>query len=118
LQATGRPATAIRDVAGQLKSTRDELASLGGGAAAPEVAGPTADEIAQSEQKMNRERIAAQSSFIDRLVGATIGGAGNTLVFQSYVPPSPSEAKRLADYTVGGIGYQGGTPSSREGIGV
>lgn len=110
-QLSGRT-SAITDVAGQLKSTREELRNLSGSG------GLTADQQAQSEQTMNRERIAAQSAFIDRLVGATIGGAGNTLVFQSYVPPSPTEAKRLADYTVGGIGYQGGVPSSRESVGV
>lgn len=113
-QLTGRT-QAITDVAGQLRSTRDELANLSGGSGTP---GVSADQQAISEQTMNRERIAAQSAFIDRLVGATIGGAGNTLVFQSYVPPSPTEAKRLADYTVGGIGYQGGIPSSTDRIGV
>lgn len=110
-QLSGRT-SAVTDVAGQLRSTRDELKSLSGAGAL------TADQQAQSDQAMNRERIAAQSAFIDRLVGATIGGGNQTLVFQSYVPPSPTEAKRLADYTVGGIGYQGGIPSSTERIGV
>jgi TP901 family phage tail tape measure protein len=118
-RTSGRPSRVITELAGQLKSTRDDISSLTGQAAGtPDTAGPTADEQAQNEQKMNRERINAQSAFIDRLVGATIGGAGNTLVFQSYVPPSPTEAKRLADYTVGGIGYQGSVPSSRESVGV
>ena len=102
----------ISAIAGAIRQTRDELASLTGGP------GLTPDQQAQNEQKMNRDRINAQSAFIDRLVGATIGGANQTLVFQSYVPPSPTEAKRLADYTVGGIGYQGATPSSKERIGV
>lgn len=105
----------ISAIAGAIRQTRDELASLTGGSGTPEV---SADQQAQNEQKMNRDRINAQSAFIDRLVGATIGGANQTLVFQSYVPPSPTEAKRLADYTVGGIGYQGGVPSSRESVGV
>ena len=61
--------------------------------------------------------MAAQSAAIDRLVGATLGGSP-TLVFQSYVPPSPTEARRLADYTVGGIGYQGATQSSKDSVGI
>lgn len=112
-RSSGRSTKGIAAIAGALKSARDEMTSLSGSGSP----GLSADDQAKSEQQMNRDRIIAQEGFINRLVGATMGG-GQTLVFQSYVPPSPTEARRLADYTVGGIGYQGATTSSRESVGV
>ena len=103
---------AVKTIAGDLKSAKDALAEA---TKAPEL---TADQQSVIDQQMNKDRITAQNLAIDRLVNATVGAAGNTLVFQSYVPPSPSEAKRLADYTVGGLNYQGGTPSSTTNVGV
>jgi hypothetical protein len=104
--------TAVTQIAGDLKSTRDQLAGL-----TPTTPGITADQQAQADQTARNQTMAAQSAAIDRLVGATLGGSP-TLVFQSYVPPSPTEARRLADYTVGGIGYQGGTQSSKDSVGI
>lgn len=105
-------ASAITDIAGELKSTRDAIADLN---KAPDV---TADQQATAEQSYQRGLAAGQTSFIDRLTAATIQGAQPSLVIQSYVPPSPSEARRLADYAVGGIDYQGGRPASTQRIGV
>ena len=104
--------TAVTQIAGDLKSTRDQLAGL-----TPTTPGITPDQQAQADQAARNQTLAAQSAAIDRLVGATLGGSP-TLVFQSYVPPSPTEARRLADYTVGGIGYQGGTQSSKDSVGI
>ena len=104
--------TAVTQIAGDLKSTRDQLAGL-----TPTTPGITADQQAQADQTARNQTMAAQSAAIDRLVGATLGGSP-TLVFQSYVPPSPTEARRLADYTVGGIGYQGATQSSKDSVGI
>jgi len=103
---------AIIDVAGDLKSVRDQIAGL-----TPTTPDITADQQAQADQTARNQTMAAQSAAIDRLAGATLGGSP-TLVFQSYVPPSPTEARRLADYTVGGIGYQGGTQSSKDSVGI
>jgi TP901 family phage tail tape measure protein len=108
--------TAVTQIASELKSTRDQIAGLAGGtSSAP--SGITPDQQAQADQAARNQTMAAQSAAIDRLVGATLGGSP-TLVFQSYVPPSPTEARRLADYTVGGIGYQGGTQSSKDSVGI
>ena len=108
--------TAVTQIASELKSTRDQIAGLAGGtSSAP--SGITPDQQAQADQASRNQTMAAQSAAIDRLVGATMGGSP-TLVFQSYVPPSPTEARRLADYTVGGIGYQGGTQSSKDSVGI
>ena len=104
--------SAITDIAGELKSTRDAIADL---TRAPDV---TADQQATAEQSYQRGLAAGQTSFIDRLTAATIQGAQPSLVIQSYVPPSPSEARRLADYAVGGIDFQGGRPASSQRIGV
>jgi hypothetical protein len=104
--------TAVTQIAGDLKSTRDQLAGL-----TPTTPGITPDQQAQADQVARQQTMAAQSAAIDRLVGATLGGSP-TLVFQSYVPPSPTEARRLADYTVGGIGYQGATQSSKDSVGI
>ena len=104
--------TAVTQIAGDLKSTRDQIAGL-----TPTTPGITADQQAQADQASRNQTMAAQSAAIDRLVGATLGGSP-TLVFQSYVPPSPTEARRLADYTVGGIGYQGATQSSKDSVGI
>ena len=104
--------TAVTQIAGDLKSTRDQLAGL-----TPTTPGITPDQQAQADQTARNQTMAAQSAAIDRLVGATLGGSP-TLVFQSYVPPSPTEARRLADYTVGGIGYQGATQSSKDSVGI
>ena len=108
--------TAVTQIASELKSTRDQIAGLAGGtSSAP--SGITPDQQAQADQAARNQTMAAQSAAIDRLVGATMGGSP-TLVFQSYVPPSPTEARRLADYTVGGIGYQGATQSSKDSVGI
>ena len=107
--------TAVTQIAGELKSTRDQIAGLAGGTST--TPGITADQQAQADQAARNQTMAAQSAAIDRLVGATMGGSP-TLVFQSYVPPSPTEARRLADYTVGGIGYQGATQSSKDSVGI
>lgn len=112
--------TAVTQIASELKSTRDQIAGLAGGtSSAPDIGTPgiTADQQAQADQAARNQTMAAQSAAIDRLVGATMGGSP-TLVFQSYVPPSPTEARRLADYTVGGIGYQGATQSSKDSVGI
>ena len=112
--------TAVTQIAGDLKSTRDQIAGLAGGtSSAPDIGTPgiSADQQAQADQAARNQTMAAQSAAIDRLVGATLGGSP-TLVFQSYVPPSPTEARRLADYTVGGIGYQGATQSSKDSVGI
>lgn len=103
--------SAVAELARDVKSTRDSLAEL---AKAPDV---TADQQAQADQAFERGRVAGLGSRVDTLAQATMAGSP-TLVFQSYVPPSPSEARRLADYAVGGIGYQGGRPASSERIGV
>lgn len=112
--------TAVTQIASELKSTRDQIAGLAGGtSSAPDIGTPgiTPDQQAQLDQTARNQTMAAQSAAIDRLVGATMGGSP-TLVFQSYVPPSPTEARRLADYTVGGIGYQGATQSSKDSVGI
>jgi len=112
--------TAVTQIASELKSTRDQIAGLAGGtSSAPDIGTPgiTPDQQAQADQAARNQTMAAQSAAIDRLVGATMGGSP-TLVFQSYVPPSPTEARRLADYTVGGIGYQGATQSSKDSVGI
>ena len=108
--------TAVTQIAGELKSTRDQIAGLAGGTSSSP-SGITPDQQAQADQAARNQTMAAQSAAIDRLVGATMGGSP-TLVFQSYVPPSPTEARRLADYTVGGIGYQGATQSSKDSVGI
>ena len=107
--------TAVTQIASELKSTRDQIAGLAGGSSS--TPGISADQQAQADQAARNQTMAAQSAAIDRLVGATMGGSP-TLVFQSYVPPSPTEARRLADYTVGGIGYQGATQSSKDSVGI
>ena len=108
--------TAVTQIATDLKSTRDQIAGLTGSSPSGP-AGITPDQQAQMDQAARNQTMAAQSAAIDRLVGATLGGSP-TLVFQSYVPPSPTEARRLADYTVGGIGYQGATQSSKDTVGI
>lgn len=116
----GRAPGSITQIANDLKSTRDQIAGLAGDAGSPpEIVAPgiSPDQQAQADQAARNQTMAAQSAAIDRLVGATMGGS-KTLVFQSYVPPSPTEARRLADYTVGGIGYQGGTQSSKDSVGI
>ena len=104
--------SAVAEIARDVKSTRDALSEL---QARPAVV--TADQQAISDQAFERGRVAGLGARIDTLTRATMAGSP-TLVFQSYVPPSPGEARRLADYTVGGIGYQGGRPASTERIGV
>ena len=116
-------ASAITAIAGELKSTTDSLANL---TKAPDV---SADLQAQIDQGKERERIANESAKNNAAVLAAFTGSGDigaggpnayraaggvTVNFQSYVPPSPQEARRLADYTVGGIGYQGAPPSPRQ----
>lgn len=104
---------AITEIANDLRGTRDNLQQLTDAANTP-----TADQQQLIDQARSQGLAQGQTAFIDRLAGATMQGAGQTLVFQSYVPPSPTEAKRLADYTVGGIGFQGQSPSSTERVGV
>ena len=102
----------VASLARDLKSTRDQITDLN---KAPSV---TADQQAASDQQYQRGLAAGQTSFIDRLTAATVQGAGPSLVFQSYVPPSPSEARRLADHVVSGVDFQGGRPASSQRIGV
>lgn len=104
--------SAVAEIARDVKSTRDALTEL---QSRPAVV--TQDQQAISDQAFERGRVAGLGARIDTLTQATLAGPP-TLVLQSYVPPSPSEARRLADYTVGGIGYQGGRPASTERIGV
>jgi hypothetical protein len=84
--------------------------------------GLTADEELLAQRTKDELHTIAMTGYIDRLVGAVLNspgggaGAGPAVIFQSYVPPSPREARRLADYTIGGIGYQGGIPSSTNRI--
>lgn len=104
--------SAVAQLARDLKSTSDQIRTLSD----PQTF-VTADQQAQADQMFERGRVAGLGSRIDTLTKATLAGSP-TLVFQSYVPPSPSEARRLADYAVGGIGYQGGRPASSERIGV
>ena len=103
---------AVTQIANDLRGAQEQLAGL-----TPTTPGITPDQQAQADQVARQQTMAAQSAAIDRLVGATMGGSP-TLVFQSYVPPSPTEARRLADYTVGGIGYQGATQSSKDSVGI
>jgi hypothetical protein len=47
------------------------------------------------------------------------GSSGSpTIVFQSYVPPSPQQAHELAGYVTSGLGYQGLVGSPRQVLGV
>jgi hypothetical protein len=70
---------------------------------------------------VNAQALATFSGFGDigsggpNALGAAAGPV--TVSFQSYVPPSPQEALRLAGYVVGGIGYQNGTPSKSTKVG-
>jgi TP901 family phage tail tape measure protein len=106
-------ASAITEIAGMVKSTEDALKAA---SAPPDV---TADQQAQADQAFQRGLAQGRGATVDRLAAAVMGGGfgGPSVVFQSYVPPSPQEARRLADYTVGGIGGQGITraPTTRVG---
>lgn len=111
LAAARGGAPAITQIANELRDTRQTLKDLNN----PNV---TADQQASADQQYQRGLAAGQTSFIDRLTAATVQGAGPSLVFQSYVPPSPSEARRLADHVVSGVDFQGGRPASTQRIGV
>lgn len=102
-------ASAVAQLASEMTSTTRAITELDA---------PTIDQQAVADQQYQRGLAAGQTSFIDRLTAATIQGAAPSLVIQSYVPPSPSEARRLADYAVGGIDFQGGRPASTQRIGV
>lgn len=55
-----------------------------------------------------------QSGFANALAAA----GGPNIIFQSYVPPSPSQARELGTHVVAGIGYQNPTPSPRVNTGA
>jgi len=120
--ARGGP-SAVTQIANELKSTTDSLVQL---TKPPDV---TADMQAQLDQANERTRIATESARVNAGVLAAFTGSGDigaggssaygaaggvTVNFQSYVPPSPQEARRLADHTVAGLGYQGAPPSPRQ----
>lgn len=120
----------IGDIADSLKSARDNLTSLTTGGT---TTNDDADLQAQLDRANEDKRVSDENARINRQALETFGGSGDigaggvnarqaaaggpTVVFQSYVPPSPGEALRLAAYTVGGMGYQSGRPSKIEKVG-
>lgn len=106
--------SAISEIATELKGARDTIAEL---TRAPEL---TADQQATAEQSYQRGLAEGRGASIDRLVNATLGGAGAaglTVNFNS-LTASPNEARKAADVIVGGLSFQGGRPSSTERLGV
>lgn len=86
---------------------------------------PTPEQELLAQRASDYRRGLEVSSAVDRLVASVLqydrangGGAGPNVIFQSYVPPSPAEALRLAQYTVGGLSYQGGSPGSTIPVGA
>lgn len=124
--------TAITDLAGQLKSAQDNLAALTAPAASAAATdtgtADTSDLQAQLAQAVSRAQNAEAAATINAQALSVLGGPGDigtggsmarsAVIFQSYVPPSPSEALRLANYVVGGLDHQGITTSPRETLGV
>lgn len=108
VQATGGAgrggSSAITDIAGDLKTTRDTIAEL---TKAPDI---TADQQATAEQSYQRGLAEGKGSSIDRLVGAATGSP--ITVNYNALTASPRDAQKATETIVAGIGYQGGRPRS------
>lgn len=96
--------SAITDIAGDLKTTRDTIAEL---TKAPDI---TADQTATAEQSYQRGLAEGKGSSIDRLVGAATGSP--ITVNYNALTASPRDAQKATETIVAGIGYQGGRPRS------
>lgn len=123
-------ADTIAQVAGQLKNARDNIKSLTGGG----TTNSNPDLQAQLDQANARIDAERQNSQVLAAAVQAFGGPGDigtgragnaygaaqgpTIVFQSYVPPSPSEARRLGEYTTSGLDLQGAIQSPRIQVGI
>lgn len=96
--------SAITEIAGDLKSTRDTIAEL---TKAPDI---TADQQATAEQSYQRGLATGRGSSIERLVGAATGSP--ITVNYNALTASPRDAAKATETIVAGIGYQGGRPRS------
>jgi hypothetical protein len=118
------------DLAQAVKQARDNITSITTGGS-----NSNAELQAQIDQANERARTADESARINAQALATFSGFGDigsdgnsalgvvrgqpglTVSFQSYVPPSPQEALRLAGHVASGFAYQPAAPSKSTRVG-
>jgi TP901 family phage tail tape measure protein len=113
--------TSVADILSTAKQNFEALTSGGPSNTDPDLQ-------AQFDQAKEERRIAREDARINRQALEVFAGSGDigtggrnardavntTVVFQSYVPPSPGEAMRLAGYVNGGNDLQGSRGSTRQ----
>lgn len=122
----GVSSSGIADLANRVKQERDNLESFSTGSSVND----DPDLQAKLDQERERNRVLSAESLFNKQALQVFGGAGDlglggpigrgatNFIIQSYVPPTPAEARRLADYTVGGMTYQPAVQSPREKVGI
>ena len=118
----GLSADTVRDLAGQVKSARDNLSSFTAGSGS---INDNADVQAQIEQQRARADLAERNASLNQRLWQAWTGPGdigsgrgvNVTVNQNMLTGAdPRVALDAANAVVAGLGYQGGQPSPRAGI--
>ncbi len=120
----GTPNAAIADIAGQLKSAKDNLKSLTDPNNDPDLQ-------AQLDQANARRVTAEQSAAVNAAVLAAFAGPGDigvggssaqkasmNVTFSSLVAPTPQQALQAAQHIATGFGFQGSVGSPRTNLGI
>ena len=118
----------ITDVAGQLKTARDNFESITTGKG-----NDNPDLQAQIDQANERNRVLAEESRLNRQALEVFGGSGDIgaggrsavqaaapnyhITLSSFVPPNEQQATQAAGWIVSGIDNQGARQSPRQAVG-
>ena len=108
-QAAGR-STAVSEIAGMLKTTRDALSE------SSKPADVTADQQATTDQAVKRAVADMQSRAIDRTIDRAFSGP--LVQINTLHPGSPEVARALGDAAAAGFGYQRPRPAPTARVGV
>ena len=111
-QSAGR-STAVTEIAGLLKQTRDSLAEAQKPIGAADI---SADQQLTTDQAFKRGLAQGQSATINRTVDSAFGGPA--VVINTLHPGSPEVARALGDAAAAGFGYQRpkAAPTVRVGV--
>lgn len=118
--SAGRSPEAVKDLADQLRTARDNVTSLTSPAGT--VANDNQDLQAQIDQANARAQLAEQNAALNARLWGVWNGPGDlgtsvVVNMNMLTGADPRVARSAADAVVGGLGYQRGQPSPRVGVG-
>ncbi len=115
-------ASAVRDLADQVKQARDNVASFTAGGSGND----NADVSAQLAQRDEQLRVARRESEVNARALSTFQGAGDigsagwrpSITINTLHPGDPATVRAIGDAAVSGMSYQASRPSPRTDLGL